>query len=109
MNINLDKIHSMFRSSALEVCKYAESNENVNKVVAIGSATNVNQYPEEDDTLDVVIFLNNPSNDAAEKIADAIFYNISTVTPYVEGESDLNMNALNLYVDKGVTIYESKN
>ncbi len=109
MSTNLEKIHSIFRSSANEVCKYAESNKNVvKKVVVIGSAANVNQFPEDDDTLDVVVFLKNPDNDTAPRVADDLFYNVSTVTPYVEGEDDLNMSALLLYADKGVTIFESE-
>ena len=107
--MNTDKINSMFRSSALEICKYAEAHKDIiKKVVVFGSATNVDLYPEDDDTLDVAVYLYNPSNEAAELIADYLFNNISLVTPHVEGESDLNMNALQLYVDKGVVIYDNE-
>ena len=113
--MNKSKVNTKYHNTLIELCNYAQTNKNIDKIVAFGQSLNKEPVEEPDSDLDVAIYTIDSfdkSEDNLIRLAAKIEYevhgNIWAVmieSPNFTDESTIK----HLVEEEGVIIYDRRN
>ena len=104
--MNIEKINKSCREKIKELCTYAKTHDNIQKVVVFGKAVDPRIG---DEFIDIAVAVDVKDLDQSE--VDAIELDIMNhthdVIPFLVGADNVNQERLDYYISAGVIIYDN--